>query len=462
MSSEQFHAHAPLLDPLRASDASGAADAGGTSDAAVVAAMVEVEVALVEAWAESVPSAAVAAERIRASVDAPGSPFASDSLACTASELARASAGSGAPVLPLVDLLRAEAPPEARRWVHRGPTTQDVVDSALMVVARTAAASIDAALAATVTELRRRAALHASDLAVARTLTQPAVPTTLGARFDAWAAMVEQARVGLLGAARLPVQLGGAGGTLASFVEISRAEGLAVEDARLAAATLPAALAERLGLETPAGPWHTSRGPVTALGDALVRCTDALGTIASDVALLGRPEIGEVIDTSGGGSSAMPHKRNPVRAVLVRAGALRAPALAMTLHTCAATAIDERPDGAWHAEWRPLQELLALTVASAVTGQALVEGLAVDPVAARAHVDSAGAALLSERIAAHLRDALAPDALARVTAALGSREEAHAAIAAETAWESDRIDELLDPHSYLGLVDPAHVRGGRP
>jgi 3-carboxy-cis,cis-muconate cycloisomerase len=127
-------------------------------------------------------------------------------------------------------------------------------------------------------------------------------------------------------------------------------------------------------------PWHTTRTPVTAAGDAFVGCTDAWGRIASDVVTLARPEIGELGEPAGenrGGSSSMPHKRNPVLSILIRRAAVAAPQLAATLHTAAALANDERPDGAWHAEWDTLRTLTRRTLVAGSQCGELLAGLEV-------------------------------------------------------------------------------------
>ena len=133
-------------------------------------------------------------------------------------------------------------------------------------------------------------------------------------------------------------------------------------------------LAGRLGLAD-APPWHTQRRPVTRAGDALVAATDACGRIARDVLVLGRPEIGELSEAVGGGSSSMPHKANPVLSVLVRRAALTTPQLAATLHLAAADQVDERADGAWHAEWDTLRLLARRTAVAASQTAELLEGL---------------------------------------------------------------------------------------
>jgi 3-carboxy-cis,cis-muconate cycloisomerase len=126
--------------------------------------------------------------------------------------------------------------------------------------------------------------------------------------------------------------------------------------------------------------WHTVRAPVTAAADAFVGCTDAWGRIAADVVTLVRPEIAELDEPAAadrGGSSSMPHKRNPVLSILIRRAAIAAPPLAATLHTAAALANDERPDGAWHAEWDTLRTLGRRTVVAGSESGELLAGLTV-------------------------------------------------------------------------------------
>jgi 3-carboxy-cis,cis-muconate cycloisomerase len=297
---------------------------------------------------------------------------------------------AGNPVVPLVDTLRATiADDRLADLVHRGLTSQDVLDTALILLSRDALARTREDLAVTARALAVLARRHRSTLMVGRTLTQYAVPITFGLKAAQWL-------VGVLAAletvdeliAELPVQCGGAAGTLALAGELT-ADPLA-----------PAhAFADELGLVWPGLPWHTSRRPITRVGDALVQACDALGVIASNVALLSRPEIGEVREGSvpgRGGSSTMPHKRNPVLSVLVRSAALQAPLLGAQLHLASAQAIDERPDGAWHSEWPSLGRLLELAVTAASQGAELVSGLEVDAAAMEARVESVADELLSE------------------------------------------------------------------
>jgi len=136
-------------------------------------------------------------------------------------------------------------------------------------------------------------------------------------------------------------------------------------------------VAQRLDL-APAAPWHTRRTAITRLGDALVRCNDAWGRIAEDVLTLSRPEIGELSEGTGGGSSTMPQKHNPVLSVLIRRSAMTAPMLGATLHLAAAQQVDERADGAWHAEWAALRDLVRRTLVASSQAFDLVADLEVD------------------------------------------------------------------------------------
>jgi 3-carboxy-cis,cis-muconate cycloisomerase len=298
---------------------------------------------------------------------------------------------AGNPVAPLVRALRARVPdPGAAALVHAGLTSQDVLDTALMLLAGEVLDRVLGDLDRTAGALASLAEAHRASVMAGRTLTQHAVPTTFGLKAAHWLAGTLDAADHLAGVRRsLPVQCGGAAGTL------SLAADLVPEPTRAAAA-----LAEALGLQWPGLPWHTRRTPVTRIGDALVEVTDALGRVAGDVLVLGRPEIGEVEEGPApgrGGSSTMPHKQNPVLATLVHAAALQAPSLAAHLHLCAAQAVDERPAGAWHAEWPSFRRLLRLTVVAADQAAELVSGLRVHPDVMAQRARAEAALLLAER-----------------------------------------------------------------
>ncbi|MFD1858388.1 3-carboxy-cis,cis-muconate cycloisomerase [Aeromicrobium camelliae] len=284
--------------------------------------------------------------------------------------LATGAESGGNPVIGLVALLRERTDGETARWLHRGLTSQDVLDTALVLCARDAINAIDEAVRGQLGAIVRLATEHRDTPMVARTLTQPAVPQTFGAKVARWGEGIVDAAAGLRRVrSSLPVQLGGAAGTMAAATELSGDQAVAL--------ALVRETAERLGLDTSL-PWHTSRGRLTEIGDALVTCTDAWGHVAADVLVMTRPEIGEVSEGTGGGSSTMPHKSNPVMSVLLRRTALVAPGLAQTLHLAAATMEDERAAGAWHAEWDALRLLARRTLVAARHAEVLLGGLRVD------------------------------------------------------------------------------------
>ena len=289
-------------------------------------------------------------------------------------QLALTAEDGGNPVIGLVALLRERSAPAVAPWIHRGLTSQDVVDTSLMLGVRAVVTDLSVILREQISTLSSLAATHRATPMVARTLTQHAAPTIFGAKAAGWLNGVVDA-CERLSALQTPVQIGGAAGTLSAISELATLTGAEVSDSVIQVT------ATVLGLPT-AAPWHTTRTPVTAAADAFVTCTDCWGRIASDVVTLARPEIAELsepADANRGGSSSMPHKRNPVLSILIRRGAISAPQLAATLHTAAALANDERPDGAWHAEWDTLRTLARRTVVAGSQCGELLAGLRVHP-----------------------------------------------------------------------------------
>jgi 3-carboxy-cis,cis-muconate cycloisomerase len=410
------------------------------SDQAVVDALVTAEVGLVRAMAAVGAVDAAVSREVGDLFGWVGAHSGCRDHGVDAVELATRASG-GNPVIPLVEHLRGRTSERAREWVHRGATSQDILDTAIAIVARNAVATIVGDLERTTNALAALAGEHRETTAAARTLTQHAVPTTVGARAAAWARGVERARsrIGRCGD-ELPVQLGGAAGTLAAFV---------TDVGRDAAAALPTAFAAELGL-TASAPWHTERWPITELGDALVQVIDALGKIAADVATLSRTEIGE-IGGAVGGSSAMPQKANPIRSILIRSAAVRAPQLGATLHLAAALAVDERPDGAWHAEWPTVRELLRLALGAAAHAAALSSELRVDRGAVRRNLSLTGGLIVSERLAQVLEPIVGRDRFRALIAEAGDGDLGARIRALPEATGLD-VDELLDPSSYTGLA----------
>ncbi|WP_440708679.1 lyase family protein [Herbiconiux sp. YIM B11900] len=444
------------------------------SDDAVYAALVEAELGLVRAWsaigalpaetagaigaawgpdAEAVPGAGTVLGAGSAAGAGSGSAAgAGSSLAIDVAGLAEAAIDGGNPVIPLVGLLKGALPADERRWVHRGATSQDVLDTALMLVARRAVDAVVVDLAEAEASLAAFAAEHRDLVAAGRTLGQHAVPTTVGLRAAVWLGGIRRARLRLQ-QLTLPVQLGGAAGTRASFLELGGPE----------AALLPARYAEALGLDDAHDVWHTSRWPVTELADALTQTTDALGKLAGDVVTLSRTEIAELSAGAGGGSSAMPQKSNPVSAVLIRSAALRAPQLAATLHLCAALADDERPAGAWHAEWPTLRELLRVVLGASAHAARLAAALRVDQEAVARNLAVTHGLILAERLSIVLTPLIGAERVAALVSAAGKGGDLAALLAELPEARDLDIAALLDPATYTGdaapAVDGANGRG---
>ncbi|WP_338905134.1 3-carboxy-cis,cis-muconate cycloisomerase [Streptomyces nigra] len=402
----------------------GSAAARATGDTAFLQALLDAEAALTRAQA----ALGLAPEEAARAVTG-----AADTDRFDARALAEEARAGGNPVIPLVGALTRAVGEEHGPYVHRGATSQDIMDTALMLVAVRALGPVLADLERAQRAFARLAAAHRDTALPGRTLTQHAVPTTFGLKAAGWRALVLDARDRTTAVRdTLPAQLGGAAGTLAVFGAYGAADPIA----------LPAAYARELGLRAPELPWHTLRTPVADLAGCLAFTAGALGKAAVDVLTLSRTEIAEVAEGSGGGSSAMPHKSNPVRSTLIVAAARRAPQLAATLYG-SLVAEDERPAGAWHAEWEPLRDLLRLVGGAARDAAALAEGLRVRPDAMRANLDLTGGAVVSERLSAELAPVLgrarAKELLTRLAA-----EGRPLAEAPELA------DADLDPTHYTG------------
>lgn len=290
----------------------------------------------------------------------------------------------GNPVEPLVRALREQVGEDTGRYVHWGATSQDVLDSATALVARRALEVIVPDLEAVATACASLADEHRSTVMAARTLLQHAVPTTFGLKAAGWLVAVLESRHRLLAVRdeRLVVQLGGAAGTLAALGERG------VEVLR--------AFAEELAFSEPVLPWHANRLRIAELGGALDLVAGALAKIALDVTLLAQTEVGELVLPPGGGSSTMPQKRNPVGPVLAAACARQVHGLTGIL-TAGLAHEHERATGAWHAEWLPLSDALALTGGAAAAMRETLAGIEVDPSRMRRNLDLTGGATLAER-----------------------------------------------------------------
>jgi 3-carboxy-cis,cis-muconate cycloisomerase len=326
-------------------------------DRAWLAAMLRAEAALAAAQAEVglVPEAAAAA--IAGACD----PDRYDLGA-----LARAAAGPGNPVLPLVGALREAVGGEAARYVHSGATSQDILDTAAMLVTRDALGVLVADLDGAAAAAARLARAHRDTPMAGRTLLQYARPVTFGLTAAGWLDALAGVAGRLAGLRRAvpAAQLGGAAGTMDGWGP--------------AGIDLAGRFADRLGLARPLLPWHTNRTRVGELAGALGTAAGVVGKVARDVTLLAGSDAGELSEASPGASSAMPHKRNPVASVSALACAAQAPGLVATL-LAAMVQEHQRAAGAWQAEWRPLRELLVAVGSAAAWLHRCLAGLRVHP-----------------------------------------------------------------------------------
>jgi 3-carboxy-cis,cis-muconate cycloisomerase len=352
------------------------------SDLAWLDAMLEAERALARAEARAGVITAEAAAAVEAACSVEVDP----------EQLLAEGRAAGNPVEPLIRALRDRA-----QSAHYGATSQDILDTAAALVSHRALALVLGELDGVAFECARLAAEHRRTVMAGRTLLQQATPTTFGLKAAGWLVGIVQAR-GLLAAAALPAQLGGAAGTLAALGR----DGLEV--ARL--------YAEELDLEEPVLPWHSVRVPVARLGACLGIAAATLEKIALDVLLLAQTEVGEVREGSGGASSTMPHKRNPIGSTLARACAIRAHAATTPL--ISGNHEHERAAGAWHAEWASLSDALTLTGGAAAALRETLTALEVDVERMRANL---GPDTLSEA------RQFFPDSVLRPVEYLGSADE---------------------------------------
>ena len=354
------------------------------ADEAWLQAMLDVEAALARASAEVGVIAVEHAEAI--------------ATACRAEWFDVAAIGAeaanvGNPAEPLVRALRVRVGGAAADDVHRGATSQDIVDSAAMLVTRRVLEPVLGDLGGTADAAARLASEHRDTVMIGRTLMQQAVPVTFGLKAAGWLVALDES-IARLRDVRLAAQLGGAAGTLAALGDAG-----------------PAVLgrfARELGLDEPVVPWHTDRTRIAELAGALGEACGAVAKVAGDIVLLAQTEVGEVREgvEGRGGSSTMAHKRNPVAAISARAAARQAPGLVATL-LASMEQEHERAAGAWHAEWPALRSLLSFAGSAAAWLRDCLENLEVDVERMRANVDdpsgSVGAAseLIDRALRAH-------------------------------------------------------------
>ena len=430
----------PLLAPLFSSAAMRAV----CDDAATLQHMLDFEAALARAEAKvgAIPASAVG-------------PIAN---ACKAelfelSALAEAATRSGNLAIPLVKALTAaiaKADPDAGRYVHWGATSQDVMDTATMLTLRAAIDALLPELDRAIAGFARLAKQHRDTAMVARTWLQHALPMPFGLKLAEYAAALHRSRTRLkrLRGEGLALQFGGAAGTLAALGD----KGLAVAEK----------LAAELKLPLPDAPWHTHRDRIADAASVFAILTGTCGKIARDVSLMMQTDVAEAFEPSGegrGGSSTMPHKRNPVAAATALAAATMAPNLAATI-LAAQVQDHERSAGPWHAEWPTLPTLQLVTSGALAAIVDIAEGLEVDVARMRVNLDASHGLIMAEAVTfalaekigksdahhlveaavkkavagkQHLRDVLTNDP--KVTARLGA----------------DKLAKLFDPIAYQGV-----------
>ncbi len=431
-----------LLDPLFGSAAMGEV----FSDAARLQRMLDFEAALARAEAQCgvIPPAAAQAIAAKCKVEL-----------IDAKSLATATALSLNPAIPLVKQLTAlvaKDDPEAARFVHWGATSQDANDTGLVLQIRQGLDVLQSDLDSLSVELAGLAQKHRSTLMAGRTLMQHALPTTFGVKVAGWLDAVTRHHERLVEVRRraFNLQFGGAVGTLAALREKGR--------------EVASALAQELHLGIPAMPWHTQRDRIAEVATTLGLLVGTLGKIARDISLHMQTEIAEVFEPAGvgrGGSSTMPHKRNPVSAAIVLSAATRVPGLVGTMLS-AMVQEDERGLGDWHAEWETLPEIFRQTAGALRQMATIVPHLEIDAARMRHNLDATqgliyaegvtmamgthigksdahrlveGASRQARELGKHLREVLAQNPT--VTERLTSAE----------------LDRLFAPENYLGAAE---------
>ncbi|TDV72719.1 3-carboxy-cis,cis-muconate cycloisomerase [Pseudomonas sp. LP_7_YM] len=366
--------------------------------------------------------------------------------------LAIAIANAGNPAIPLVKVLGRQIASHnevAERYVHMGATSQDVMDSGLMLQLRRAVTLLEDDLASLADSLARQAQRYAQVPMAGRTWLQQATPVTLGAKVAGWLGALTRHRQRLeeIKPRLLCLQFGGASGSLAALGDMA----------------LPTAeaLATELQLHLPEQPWHTQRDRLVEFACLLGLIAGSLGKLGRDISLLMQTEAGEVFEPAAagkGGSSTMPHKRNPVGAAVMIAAATRAPGLVSTLLS-AMPQEHERSLGLWHAEWETLPELCCLVSGSLQQALAVVPDLEVDAERMRQNLDLTHGLVLAEAVSIALSQRIGRDAAhhlveqscrraveqgSHLRDVLGANPDVRAHLSAQA------LDNLLDPAHYLG------------
>lgn len=412
-------------------------------DAGRIQAMLDVEAALARAEAKAglIPASAVAP--IENACQAQLYDF---------SALGEAIATAGNSAIPLIKALGKQVAcqsAEAERYVHLGATSQDVMDSGLVLQLRQALVLIENELAQLAGTLARQAERYAATPMPGRTWLQHATPVTLGMKIAGWLGAVTRSRQRLqaLKPRLLVLQFGGASGTLAALGD--------------QALPIAQALAAELQLALPEQPWHTQRDRLVEFASVLGLVVGSLGKLGRDISLLMQTEAAEVFEPSApgkGGSSTMPHKRNPVGAAVLIGAATRVPGLVSIMFS-AMPQEHERSLGLWHAEWETLPQICCLTSGALQQARLLAEGLEVDAARMAINLDLTQGLVLAEAVSIVLAQRVGRDTAHHLVEQCCKRAVAQQRHLREVLEDEPQIAAQLSTAELDHLLDPTHYLG---
>ncbi|MBR1129821.1 3-carboxy-cis,cis-muconate cycloisomerase [Bradyrhizobium iriomotense] len=431
------------LSPLLAPMLSSAAMRAVCDDRSTLQNMLDFEAALARAEASTgvIPAAAVGP--IEAACKASSFDIAA---------LADAATRSGNLAIPLVKTLTAnvaKADAEAARYVHWGATSQDVIDTATMLTLRAGIDALDADLSRAIKGFAGLARTHRNTAMVARTWLQHALPMPFGLKAAEYASSLARARCRLRRLRRegLALQFGGAAGTLAALGD----KGLVVAER----------LAQELDLSLPEAPWHTHRDRIAEAASSFAILAGSCGKIARDVSLLMQTDVGEAFEPAGegrGGSSTMPHKRNPVAAASALGAATMAPQLAATIFA-AQVQDHERSAGPWHAEWPTLPQLMLVASGALAAIVDIAEGLDVDAARMRSNLDATHGLIMAEAVTFALAEKIGKSDAHHLVEAASKRAVAEKKHLREVLSADSQVTAHLPPEKIAALFEPMAYQG---
>lgn len=431
------------LSPLLAPMLSSAAMRAVCDDRATLQNMLDFEAALARAEAATsvIPASAVGPIEVACKAD-------SFDMAV----LAEAATRSGNLAIPLVKMLTANvgrADAEAARYVHWGATSQDIIDSATMLGLRAGIDALDADLSRAIKGFAALARSHRNTAMVARTWLQHALPMPFGLKAAEYASSLARSRCRLRRLRRegLALQFGGAAGTLAALGD----KGLAVSER----------LAQELNLPLPEAPWHTHRDRIAEAASGFAILAGSCGKIARDVSLMMQTDVAEAFEPAGegrGGSSTMPHKRNPVAAASALGCATMAPQLAATIFA-AQIQDHERSAGPWHAEWPTLPQLMLVTSGALAAIVDIAEGLDVDAARMRSNLDATHGLIMAEAVTFALAEKIGKSDAHHLIEAASKRAVAAKKHLREVLSADSLVTAHLAPEKIAALFEPMAYQG---